>query len=444
MPEAIKLEFPKNNVLNDQYRAQLMIEEIAYRTLFFHFSKIEDPRKENGKRHQLVHIFILTIIGFLRGHTDFENMVDDLRYDEQELTEKLGLKHGIPSHDTFSRVFRLIDAKAFMHAFIDWTYSYIKLVNEHVAIDGKAVRAAAEKVEGKSAPYIVNSFVCNQELVLGQLLIDRKTNEITGIPQLIELLDLKGCTITIDAIGCQKKICDLLHEKKAHFVLPVKENQRLMHEAIEQFVRDAYEEWLREEEQIKLHESKGYRTRGDKLHLPYHDKMDVYHEIDPKAEHGRAPGDRLYIVVNDLSMIDRKEWKHVKAVGYTIRKRTEIKRENGIDVSETSEEENTWILSRKMTAKEFGQIARGHWSIENKLHGESDSAFREDWCTAHKDNAIENLAQMRKICYNFMTLDPAVKGMTKKKMFNYYRHNTDAIIRLIFCEIPRSEGEDLA
>ena len=330
-------------------------------------------------------------------------------------------------------------SKAFMQAFIDWTYSYIALVDEHVAIDGKAVRAAAEKIEGKCAPYIVNSFICNQKLVLGQLLIDRKTNEITGIPQLIELLDLKGCTITIDAIGCQKKICDLLHEKKAYFVLPVKENQRLMHEAIEVFVRDAYEEWLKEEEQIKQHALKGYRSKGDKLHLPYHDRMDVYHEIDPKAAHGRAPGDRLYIVINDTSMIDKKEWRHVKAVSYTIRKRTEIKRENGLDVSETTVEENTWILSRKMTAKEFGKVVRGHWAIENNLHGETDSAFREDWSTARKDNAIENLAQMRKICYNLMTLDPAVQGMSKKKMFNYYRHNTDSIIRFIFCEIPKAE-----
>lgn len=441
MPEEIKMEFPQSNVLSDQYRVQLMITEIAYKTLYFHFSRIEDPRKENGKRHQLAHIFILTIIGLLRGYTDFENMVDDLKYDEKELTEKLGLKHGIPSHDTFSRVFRLIDAKAFMHAFIDWTYSYITLVNEHIAIDGKAVRAAAEKIEGKNAPYIVNSFVCGQKLVLGQLLIDRKTNEINGIPELIELLDIKGCTISIDAIGCQKKICELLHEKKAHFVLPVKENQRLMHEAIEIYVKDAYREWLKEEEQLRKHEAKGHKTHGDNLYLPYHDMMDVYHEIDPKAEHGRAPGDRLYIVINNISMIDRKEWPHVKEVGYTIRKRTEIKRENGVDVSETSVEENTWILSRKMTAREFGKIARGHWSIENNLHGESDAAFREDWCTARKDNAIENLAQMRKICYNFMTLDPAVQGMTKKKMFNYYRHNTDAIIRLIFCEIPKTEEQ---
>lgn len=438
MTEEIRMEFPKSNVLSDQYRMNLMIEEIGFKTLYFHFAKIEDPRKENGKRHQLIHIFILTIIGLLRGHTDFENMVDDLRYDEKELSEKLGLKHGIPSHDTFSRVFRLIDAKAFMHAFIDWTYSYITLVNEHIAIDGKAVRAATEKIEGKNAPYIVNSFVCGQKLVLGQLLIDRKTNEINGIPQLIELLDLKGCTITIDAIGCQKKICGLLHDKKAHFVLPVKENQRLMHEAIEVYAKDAYAEWLKEEEQIKLHESKGYRTRGDNLYLPYHKKMDVYREIDPKAAHGRAPGDRLYIVINDISMIDKSEWPYVKEVGYTIRKRTEIRRENGVDVSKETVEENTWILSRKMTAKEFGQIARGHWSIENNLHGETDSAFREDWCTARKDNAIENLAQMRKICYNFMTLDPAVQGMTKKKMFNYYRRNTDAIIRLIFCEIPKA------
>ncbi len=128
-----------------------------------------------------------------------------------------------------------------------------------------------------------------------------------------------------------------------------------------------------------------------------------------------------------------------KAVGYTIRKRTEIKRKDGVDVSETTVETNTWILSRKMTAKEFGWIARGHWAIENKLHGVTDYSFREDWSTARKDNAIENLAQMRKICYNFMTLDPAVSGMTKKKAFNYYRRNTDGIIRLIFTEIPKSE-----
>lgn len=115
MPEAIKMDFPKSNFLSDKYRSVLMIEEIGYKTLFFHFNKIEDPRMEKGKRHQLIHILILTIIGLLRGHTAFESMVDDLKYDEKELTEKLGLKHGIPSHDTFSRVFRLIDAKAFMH-----------------------------------------------------------------------------------------------------------------------------------------------------------------------------------------------------------------------------------------------------------------------------------------------------------------------------------------
>ena len=441
MTEQIHLEFPNSNVLSERYRAELMIEEIGYKTFFFHFSKVEDPRKENGKRPQLIHILILTIIGILRGFSDFENMVDDLKYDEKELTEKLGLKHGIPSHDTFSRVFRLIDSKAVMHAFIDWTYSYITLVQEHIAIDGKAVRAATEKIEGKNTPYIVNSYVCGQQLVLGQLLIDQKTNEINGIPELLELLDLKGCTVTIDAIGCQRKICQQLHDKKADFVLPAKENQRLMHEAIELFAEDAYEQWLLEEEQIRQYEEKGIKGKGDKLYLPYHEKMDVYHEVDPKAEHGREPGDRLYIVIYDISMIDKKQWPHVKAVGYTIRKRTEIKRKDGEDVSVTSVDKNTWIISKKkMTAKEFGKLARGHWGIENKLHGVIDASFREDWSTAKKDGAIENLAQMRKICYNFMTLDPAVNGMTKKKAFNYYRRNTDAIIRLIFLEIPKSES----
>lgn len=440
MHEDIHLEFPQSNVLSDSYRVKLMIQEIGYKTFLFHFMKIEDPRKNKGKRHQLIHIFILTIIGILRGFSDFENMVDDLKYDEEELTEKLGLKHGIPSHDTFSKVFRLIDSRAFMHAFIDWTYSFTSLVNEHIAIDGKAVRAATEKIESKNTPYILNGYACGQELVLGQFRIKEKTNEITGIPEFLEYLDIKGCTVTIDAIGCQKKICDILHDKKADFVLPAKENQKLMHESIELFAQDAYENWLKEEEQIKKQEAKGFKGKGEKLYLPYHEMMDVYHEIDPKAAHGREPGDRLYIVIYDTSMIDRQQWRHVKAVGYTIRKRTEIKRNDGKDVSVTSVEKNTWILSKKkMTAKEFGKIARGHWGIENKLHGVIDSSFREDWSTARKDNAIENLAQMRKICYNFMSLDPAVSGMTKKKAFNYYRRNTDEIIKLIFLGIPKAE-----
>ena len=443
MTEHIPLEFPKNNVLSDEYRAVLMIKEIGFKTLYFHFSKIEDPRKEKGKRHQLAHIFILTIIGLLRGFSDFDNMVDDLKYDEEELSKKLGLKYGIPSHDTFSRVFRLIDSREFMHAFIDWTYSYISLVNEHIAIDGKGIRAATEKIEGKNTPYILNGYVCGQEVVLGQMKIDEKTNEITGIPELLKLLDIKGCTITIDAIGCQRKICELIHDKKADFVLPAKENQRLLHEAIEVYAEDAYAQWLKEEEQIKKNKAKGYKGKGAKLILPWHEKMDVFHEVDPKAEHGREPGDRLYIVIYDTEMIDGDLWPYVNTVGFTIRKRTVIKRKNGVDVSETSIDKNTWILSKKdISAKKFGKIVRGHWRIENKLHGVADYSFREDWSTARKDNAIENLAQMRKIVYNFMTLDPAVNGMTKKKAFNYYRRNTDAIIRLIFQEIPKTADCD--
>ena len=443
MREEMNFEFPESNVLSESYRAELMIKEIGYKTFYFHFSKIEDPRSAKGRRHQLIHIFILTIIGILRGFTDFENMADDLKYDEDELSEKLGLKHGIPSHDTFSRVFRLINPIAFMHAFIDWTYSFVKLVGEHVAIDGKAIRAATEKIEGKYTPYILNSYVCGQQIVLGQLRVNEKTNEIIGIPELLQYLDIKGCTVTIDAIGCQRRICEILHEKKADFVLPAKENQKLMHESIELYAMDAYEQWLKEEEQIKKQNAKGYKGKGEKLYLPYHDKMDVYHEIDPKAEHGREPGDRTYIVIYDTSMIDKEQWQYVKSVGYTIRERTVIKRKNGKDVSETSIEKNTWILSkRKMSAREFGKIARAHWGIENRLHGVLDVSFREDWSTARKDSAIENLAQMRKICYNFMSLDPAVNGMTKKKAFNYYRRNTDEIIKLIFLEIPKAENAD--
>lgn len=426
------------DALSYEYRHLLAVEEIGYRTLSFHLSKIDDPRKEKGKRHQLIHILILTIIGILRGFSDFDNMVDDLKYDEQELSEKLGMKHGIPSHDTFSRVFRIIDAKAFMKAFIDWSYSMTVLNGNHVAFDGKAVRAACAKVESENMPYIVNSYVCEKGIVLGQLLIDKKTNEIKGIPELMELLDLEGCTVTIDAIGCQKSICDLLKKKKASFVLPVKENQKLMHEALQLYIQDSYDEWKHEEEQVAKVREKGKKTEGYNLYLPMHKKMDVWHDVDPKAEHGREPGDRLYVVMNDLSVIDRKEWPHVKAVGMTVRKRTVIQRKNGEDISETSTEVNTWILSKEMSAKEFGKIVRGHWGIENTLHYVLDQSFNEDRCTARKDNALENLAQMRKICYNFMKLDPAVQGKSKTKIFTYYRRNIDEVIKLIFFEIPKA------
>lgn len=423
--------------MSSSYLAELEIMETGLNALYFHLNKIKDPRKRKGKRHKLVHILILTVIGVLRGHTDFANMVDDLKYDEQELTELLGLEHGIPSHDTFSRVFRIIDAKEFMHAFIDWAYSYIQLCEkEHIAFDGKAVRAACDKINGGNMPYIVNGYVCDRKLVLGQLRIDAKTNEIVGIPELMKLLDLEGCIVTIDAIGCQKNFCEILHNKGAGFVLPAKENQKLLHESILLYMQDAYAEWQKEEEQIKAFYGKGHKNKGLKIETPYHDMMSVFHEVDPKPEHGRKPGDRLYVTINSTSAVNTEQWPYVKAVGMTIRKRTEIKRKNGKDVSEESTEINTWILSEYMDARRFGSIVRSHWAIENSLHGVADQYFREDWCTARKDNATENLAQMRKICYNFINLDPAVKGKSKKAAFNYYRHNTKAVIDLIFWKVP--------
>ena len=429
------------NALSNKLYAQLEVFEAGYRSLYFHMSKLVDPRKDKGKRHKLVHILILTVIGILRGQTDFANMVDDLKYDEEELTELLGLERGIPSHDTFSRVFRLIDAKEFMHAFIDWAYSYIKLQkDEHIAFDGKAVRAACDKINGGNMPYIVNSYVCGRKLVLGQLRIDSKTNEIKGIPDLIRLLDLDHCVVTIDAIGCQKEICDVIHNKNADFVLPVKENQKNMHKSLLLQISDQYEEWRREEAQAKEFYGKGHKNKGIKLKQPVHEIMDVYHDVDPKAEHGRKPGDRMYIVLNNTEAVNKEDWPHVKAVGMTIRKRTEIKRKNGKDISEETTEVNTWIMSKTMSARRFGEIVRGHWRIEGSLHGVADQYFREDWCTARKDNATENLAQMRKICYNFIHLDPAVEGKSKKAAFNYYRRNTEAILKLIFEEVPMQEA----
>jgi predicted transposase YbfD/YdcC len=400
-------------------------------TLARHFETIEDPRDGQGKLHRLIDIFVMTIYGSLWGHVDFTNMAAELKKHEAYFTQLLGLKHGVPSHDTFSAVFSIISPEEFMECFINWMVGILSLRGKQVAIDGKAVRAACEKVHGKKAPMLVNAFVVGAGLSIGQIRIDEKTYEIKGIPEMIGWLDLDGAVVSTDAGGCYKEIAQLLIEKGADFVLQVKDNQPNMRESIVMDMQDRINEKQRRD--VK---NRQLKKRGFKVETPVDDPLDLHEQFE--SDHSRIER-RTYYALNDNACINLDEWPDVKSVGLVFRERLVIKRdENGeIIEGEPSQECSVYIMSRPMDAQEFACYARGHWGIENSLHWVLDDFFREDRCTARIKHATENLGLMRKIVFNLTKLDENVKGMSMKRKEVHYRHDFDAIEKLIFQEIPR-------
>lgn len=399
-------------------------------TLAAVFSTIEDPRDNRGKRHKLLDICILTIFGLLWGHTDFTNMVIELRYHEAYFTELLGLANGIPSHDTFSAAFSIINPAEFLECFIQWIVDLTRTKGKHVAIDGKAVRAACEKVYRKKVPMLINALMVETGICIGQLKVEAKTNEIKGIPDLLGWLDIEGAIVTTDAIGCQKDIIKILVHKGADFVLPVKDNQSSMHKDISLEM-----DTIIAQQQLEEAAAKEYAAKGIKIETPLTDKLEIHQELD--RGHSRIER-RTYYVWNDTACICKDEWPEVASVGMAVRERLIIHRvESGeiIDEKPTVEIE-TYIISRHMTAEEFACFSRHHWAIENSLHWVLDDALREDRCTARKGHATENLGLMRKIVYNLLKMDDAVQNMSVRAKQVYFRNNPDAVCRLIFDVIP--------
>lgn len=184
------------------------------KSLYNHFEILEDPRDIRGRKHKLINILIMVIYGILCGYTDFENMADFLGVHEEYFTKLLNLKNGTPSHDTLSRVFSIIDSKKFLNIFIEWIKEIVNDNGTHMSIDGKAIKSARDKINNGNTPYIVSAFLSDIGISVGQVKVDDKSNEITAIPELIKLLDIAGKIITIDAIGTQEDICNLITSKE--------------------------------------------------------------------------------------------------------------------------------------------------------------------------------------------------------------------------------------
>ena len=374
--------------------------------LYNRFEILEDPRDIRGKRHALNNILIMTIYGILCGYTDFTNLAFFLKVHEEYFTNLLSLENGTPSHDTLSNVFSIIDSKKFLEIFIDWIKEIIGKNGIHLSIDGKAIKSARDKMNGGNTPYIVSGFLADIGISVGQVKVDDKSNEITAIPELIELLDIEGKIITIDAIGTQENICNLItsKDKKGEYILKVKDNQKDLKDDI--------------------------KTYFD-LGLKRDDSSIAIWENDYEKDHGRIEKRTYYLSYEVDCISDKEKWKSVKAIG-----RIDVKR---IENNKEKITKHYYILSKKIDVETFIKTTREHWNIECGLHWRLDVILDEDHSRNRDGNSINNLSLIRKIVFNIARLDKSMgKKLTLKQKMTLYTSNFQNIENLIFNVIPYS------
>ncbi len=356
----------------------------AKSTIKQHFAAIKDPRVERSKRHLLIDIITLTLCAVVGGAETWEDIELYGKCKYKWFKKFLKLPNGIPSHDTFNRVFSRLDPEQLQKCFLNWVKSISSLIEgEIIAIDGKTLRHSYDKSNNQKAIVMVSAWAQQQGLVLGQRKVEGKSNEITAIPELLKVLYLKGAIVTIDAIGCQKEIVSTIIEKQANYLITVKKNQRLLYEEIEALFKQALKtDWAEgEHSQYKL----------------------------KQAEHGRQET-RFYRSLTNLglTLIAQENWCQISSLGMAEYMRV---KPNG----KTTIERRYYISSLSLSAQEFSRIIRGHWSIENQLHWVLDVAFHEDNSRVRKDNAPENLAIIRHIALNLLKQDRREKGSIRSK-----------------------------
>lgn len=348
-----------------------------------HFSHLEDPRINRKKLYPLNEIFLVTLAATICGGESWRDLEVYGNEKLSFLRQFLPFVNGIPSHDTFARVFSLIDPKAFGECFVNWAKSLHEIVPELISIDGKTLRRSFDNASSKSAIHMVSAFASEARLVLAQVKVDEKSNEITAIPTLLNLLAIKGAIITIDAMGCQKEITQLITDKKAGYVLALKGNQGNLHDQVE----DHYE----------LERSNGFKGL----------KHDYYNEYD--KGHGRVEHRECW-VTDQISWIEGIEsWKGINSIAM-------IKSKRIIGPKETTEV-RYYISSLPANAQLIARSVRAHWSIENSLHWTLDVTLNEDASRIRVLNAPENIAIIRRIGLNLLQKakdkDVSIKGLRK-------------------------------
>jgi predicted transposase YbfD/YdcC len=335
-----------------------------------HFADLKDPRIERTRHHNLMDIVVIAIAAVICGADGWLDIAAYGVAKYEWLKTFLELPNGIPSHDTFRRVFCLMDPATFQVCFQSWIDALSgSLGCKRIAIDGKTMRRSFDRTSGKTALHLVSAWATEQHLVLGQVAVDSKSNEITAIPKLLELLDVSGAIVTIDAMGCQKEIAAKVREGGGHYVLSAKDNQPHLVEDIE----ECFE--------------KGLETDFAGMKHSYHEE--VY------KGHGREEKHYVHTIVDPEGIRDLALWKDLRTITLLISHRQEIGKE-------MTEEIRYYIGSKVADARAYAGYVRGHWGIENGLHWVLDVCFQEDQSRMRTDHSPENMALLRRLALSLL------------------------------------------
>jgi predicted transposase YbfD/YdcC len=363
-------------------------------SLIEHFKDLPDPRVDRTKDHDLIDILVIAICTLLCAGESFNDMEDFGQAKHDWFKTFLRLRNGIPSHDTFNRLFAALDPQAFLDCFLRWTQSLRQAVpQEIVALDGKALRRALNA--DQSVKYVVSAWAESNGLVLGQLKVADKSNEITALPELLRVLELSGCIVTVDAMGTQKKIAREIIEADADYVLALKGNHETVHEEVKTFLADA------------VAESSKPRAVGAKLSKTAA-TLAVLETVE--KDHGRLETRRYYQSAELDWFADRSKWEGLKSVGVV-----EARREIG---GQRTVERRYYLTSLPLDVETFARAVRGHWGVENKLHWVLDVCFREDQSRARAGYAAENLATLRRLALNLLKREKTKRRGIKGKQLN--------------------------
>ena len=352
------------------------------------FETRPDPRVERTKRYPLIEVILLIIAGTVSGCDGWKSLKDFGEAKLDWLRKFLPYKEGIPVDDTLARVMRKLETKAFQACFMEWIQSVSDVTSgDIIAIDGKTLRRSHDRRAGVPTIHMVSAWSSENGLVLGQEKTAEKSNEITAIPQLLDVLEIKGCIITIDAMGCQTAIAEKIIQKKADYILALKGNQGKLHIEVTDFFKTA--------------------LAADFKHVQH----DYFQEHD--AGHGRIEYRQCWTITPSAdSFPSFKKWPDLKSL-IMIKSRREFK--DGL----TKETEDTrfYIASIEENAKKSLNAVRQHWGIENQLHWTLDMTFREDESRIRAEPAPENFAIMRHIALNLIKNDTSRKASVKRKRF---------------------------
>jgi predicted transposase YbfD/YdcC len=351
-----------------------------------HFRTLEDPRIERTKRHLLLDILVIAVCTLLTGGERFQDMEFFGKSKLPWLQTFLALPHGIPSHDTFGRVFARLNPQRFQACFLSWTQAVAQLTQGAlVSLDGKTVRASFDRATAASPLHMLSAWCSEQGgLVIGQIKTDAQSNEITAIPDLLQLLAIKGCIVTIDAMGCQTAIAEQIRDQGGDYLLALKSNHKKAYTAVKQHFHQHIEH-----------------------NIPWRDAQNFFDAFDDS--HGRLVRRRVWSMTDLAPLLALEKWPGLHSVIAVETIRTAHQH------APVTSDYRFYLSSLVRSADTFATMIRQHWHIENKLHWSLDVTFNEDRSRIRKDHAAENMASLRRVALNLLRQEPSLQISLRQK-----------------------------